>query len=443
MKKRVVILGAGESGIGAAILAKAKGFPVFVSDAGEIKEKYKKILIEKQIEFEANKHTDKQILSADEIIKSPGIPEKAEIIKKIRDKNINIISEIEFASRYTKATKICITGSNGKTTTTNLIYYILKSAGINVGMAGNVGDSFARQVAENGFDVYVIEISSFQLDDIQEFRPEIAIMMNITPDHLDRYEYEFQKYIDSKFKITQNQTKNDYFIYCADDRVVTTELKKRDIKAQMIPFSMNKMVEKGAYLDGNMIIINIKEGFNMQKDELALLGIHNTYNSMASGIASKLKEIRNDNIRQCLSNFKGVPHRLEEYLSIHGIIFINDSKATNVNSTWYALESMKQPTVWIVGGVDKGNDYSVLQEGVRQKVKAIVCLGKDNEKIHQAFEGMVEIFDASTMEEAVRSAYYLATNGDAVLLSPACASFDLFDSFEDRGMKFKEAVSNL
>lgn len=444
MSKRIVILGAGESGVGSAVLAKKNGKDVFVSDFGKISEKYKQKLNEIKVEWEEGKHTFEKILNADEIIKSPGIPEKVEIVKKAIEMGIPVISEIEYASRYTNAYKICITGSNGKTTTTTLIHYILKTAGLNVGIAGNVGQSWAQQVAECNYDYYVIELSSFQLDGMYNFKADIAILMNITPDHLDRYN-GMQAYTDSKMRITQNQTASDYFIYCADDEVTNSEVAKRDIQAKKLPFTIKEQFAEGAYKENDQIIIKHHNNeFTMSIHDLALKGQHNTYNSMAAGIASQVLKIRKEVIRECLSNFQGVEHRLEHVLKVHGIDFINDSKATNVNSTWYALESMPQGLIWIAGGIDKGNDYSSLEELVRKKVKAIICLGKDNTKIHKAFGNMVDtIVDVQSAQDAVKTAYYLARNGDTVLLSPACASFDLFDNYEDRGRQFKQAVRDL
>ncbi len=445
MKKRIAILGGGESGVGAAILAQKEGFDVFLSDMGKIKEKYKNVLSNYKIDFEEEKHSTEKILNAELVVKSPGIPDKAPLIIQLKEKGIQVISEIEFAGRYTNAKTICITGSNGKTTTTLLLYHILKNAGLNVGLAGNVGKSFAWQVAEENFDIYVIEISSFQLDGMYDFRADISILMNITPDHLDRYNYNFQNYIDSKFRIIQNQTKNDFFVVCADDEITQNEIKKRNITPAIISFSLGEPGENSAGVKNEQIVINIhKNQFIMSILDLAVQGKHNTYNSMAAGIASMILEIRNEQLRESLSNFTGVEHRLERFLKVHGIEFINDSKATNVNSTWYALESIGKPIVWIAGGVDKGNDYAMLKGLAKEKVKAIVCLGKDNQKIHDAFKGVVKnIVDASSMDEAVKAAYYLARNGDTVLLSPACASFDLFENYEDRGTQFKQKVRNL
>ncbi len=445
MAKKIVILGAGESGVGSAILAQEKGFEVFVSDLGKIKEKYKEVLRNNGFDFEEGKHSKQLILDADLVIKSPGIPDDAPLILELKEKGIPVISEIEFAGRYTNAKTICITGSNGKTTTTMLLYHILKNAGINVGMAGNVGQSFARQVAEENYDVFVLELSSFQLDGMFEFKADIAILLNITPDHLDRYDHQMQNYTNSKFRILQNQTGNDFFIYCSDDEIIKEEIKKRDIKAVQVPFTLGEPMEFGAGISNGKLNIQLNEKqFSMSILDLALQGKHNSYNSMAAGIASMVLEIRNDKLRESLSDFKGVEHRLEKFLTVHGINFINDSKATNVNSTWYALESMNKKVVWIVGGIDKGNDYSMISELVKKKVKAIVCLGKNTAKIHKAFEKLVpDIVDVYSMPDAVKSAYYLARNGDAVLLSPACASFDLFDNYEDRGNQFKRAVRDL
>ncbi len=445
MKPFAVILGAGESGVGAAILAQKQGYAVWVSDLGTIKPNYRAELDSRHIEWEEKHHSTEKILTADLVVKSPGIPEKAPLIEELKANNVPVISEIEFAGRYTHAKKICITGSNGKTTTTLLTYELLKRAGLNVGLAGNVGKSFAWQVAENQYDYYVLEISSFQLDDMYSFKADIAVLMNITPDHLDRYDYKMERYVDSKFRILQNQTPLDHFIYCADDPVIADELKNRTVTAQKIPFSLHPLSSNGASVTDNNLTIAINEKhFNMSILDLALQGKHNTYNSMAAAVSGMVLEIRNERIREVLSDFQGVEHRLERFLKVHGIEFINDSKATNVNSTWYALESMTTPVVWIAGGVDKGNDYGMLKELVASKVKAMVCLGTDNSKLHQAFEGMVDnIVDAKNMAEAVKSAYYLARNGDTVLLSPACASFDLFENYEDRGVQFRQQVRNL
>jgi UDP-N-acetylmuramoylalanine--D-glutamate ligase len=445
MSKRIVILGAAESGVGAAILARKQGFDVFVSDLGTIKEKYKKELTDRQFDFEEGIHSEDKILNADLVIKSPGIPDKAPLIKKLKGKNIPVISEIEFAGRYTSAKKICITGSNGKTTTTLLTYHMLKKAGYNVGLAGNVGQSLAWQVAEQQFDYYVIELSSFQLDGMVDFKAEIAVLLNITPDHLDRYEYKMQNYVDSKFRIAQNQTAEDVFIWCSDDPVLKDEMNKREITARCAAFSLGLPPAEGAGIIENNVIINWKQNtFTMSILDIALQGNHNTYNSMAAGISGMAVNIRNETIRESLSDFKGVEHRLERFLKVHGIEFINDSKATNINSTWYALESMTQPTVWIVGGIDKGNDYGQLTELVKKKVKAIVCLGVDNSKILEAFKHIgIDMVETQSMQDAVRSAYFLAKNGDTVLLSPACASFDLFENYEDRGHQFKIAVKEL
>jgi UDP-N-acetylmuramoylalanine--D-glutamate ligase len=445
MEKRIVILGAAESGVGAAILAKMHELDVFVSDSGAIKPKYKEMLKEENISFEENGHTEKLILNADEVIKSPGIPEKAQIIQLLRKKGIPVISELEFAGRYTDAKKICITGSNGKTTTTSLIYHMMKKAGLNVGLAGNIGQSLALQVAREDHDFYVIEISSFQLDGMFEFKADLAILLNITPDHLDRYEYNLQNYVDSKFRILQNLTESEYFIYCSDDELTMKEIDKIISTAKQLPFSIFHEVKQGAFLHNkNMVIRTDDNDFTMSIEELSLKGKHNIYNSMAAGIAGKVLEIRKEIIRESLSDFQGVEHRLEPVIKVKGIEFINDSKATNINSTWYALESMTNPVIWIVGGTDKGNDYSELYDLVKKKVKAIVCLGVDNTKIHKAFDGMIEgIIDTKSMKEAVTKAYHLGKPNDVVLLSPACASFDLFENYEDRGRQFKQCVREL
>jgi len=444
-QKNIVILGAGESGVGAAILAKAKGYKIFVSDNGKIADKYKAELDLYAIEWEEGGHSVDRILKASELIKSPGIPDTIALIKQIKEKGIPVISEIEFAGRYTNAYSVCITGSNGKTTTTLLIYEILKQAGLQVGLAGNIGDSFARQVALNNYDYYVLELSSFQLDGMYDYCADIAVILNITPDHLDRYDNDFAKYVESKFRILQNTSKNQKLIFCQDDDVIIHKLQELNPEVELLPFSLKTKVENGAYGTQNKLIFTLNNGeFTMNLKELALQGKHNAYNSMAAGLAASVLKIKKENIRDCLTNFKGVEHRLEPVIKVHQIEFINDSKATNVNSTWYALESMKKPTVWIVGGVDKGNDYSLLMPLVKNKVKAIVCLGNDNSKLHKAFDGQIEtVVDARSMEEAVRSAYFLADNNDAVLLSPACASFDLFENYEDRGRQFKNWVRNL
>jgi UDP-N-acetylmuramoylalanine--D-glutamate ligase len=444
-QNKLVVLGGGESGVGAAILGVKEGFEVFLSDFGAIRDEYKLILHQHRIKFEEQQHTEALILGANLVMKSPGIPDKAPLVAKLREKNIPVISEIEFAGRYTTAKTICITGSNGKTTATLLTYEMLKRAGLNVGLAGNVGNSFALQVAEENFDYYVIELSSFQLDGMFDFRADIAVLLNITPDHLDRYDYQMQRYIDSKMRILQNQRANDWFVYCKDDPVIRQELAKRTIKARKVPFTITQLLQEGGWVENERMKLNVNNNtFDMTIYELALQGKHNLYNSMAAGISGSILNLRKEGIRECLSDFQGVEHRLERFLRVHNIEFINDSKATNVNSVWYALESMHAPVVWIVGGIDKGNDYSILFDLVKEKVKAIVCLGKDNHKIIATFDGMVkEIVDTKSMEEAVRSSYFLAEKGDAVLLSPACASFDLFRNYEDRGQQFKEAVRNL
>ena len=443
--KRIVILGAGESGAGAAILAAKQGFDVFVSDFGEIKHQYKLLLDKHHIRWEEKQHTESLILNADEVIKSPGIPDKAPMVKALREKKIPVISEIEFAGRYTKAKMICITGSNGKTTTTMLIYHILKEAGLNVGLAGNVGDSLALQVAEKNFDYYVVELSSFQLDGMTEFKADIAILMNITPDHLDRYNYEFQNYINSKFRIIQNQTEKDAFIFWNDDPVIRNELKKRNIQSAIYPFSLEKEEKTKAFIENNQLIINtLNNIFTMPASELSLTGIHNTYNSMAAGLAASIISVRKENIRQSLQDFQGVEHRLEYVATVRDVKYINDSKATNVNSCWYALQSMRTPVVLILGGTDKGNDYSEIEELVKEKVTGMIFLGVDNEKLHLFFDGKVEkIADARSMQECVQAAYNMTKPGETVLLSPCCASFDLFENYEDRGNQFKVCVRNL
>ncbi|MBF0577830.1 UDP-N-acetylmuramoyl-L-alanine--D-glutamate ligase [Dysgonomonas sp. GY617] len=443
--KKIVILGGGESGVGSAILALAKGFEVFLSDNGALLDKYKTELTERNIPFEEKGHTEEHVLSANEIIKSPGIPDSVPLLLQAKAKGISIISEIEFAGRYTDATKICITGSNGKTTTTSLLYHVLKSAGLNVVLGGNIGQSFARQVAENSYDYYVLELSSFQLDNMYDFKADIAILLNITPDHLDRYDHDFQKYVDAKMRITQNQTPEDAFIYWAEDPVVTKEVAKKQPKARVFTFSEHKADNVSAYADNDQIVINTsKSVFTMEQDLLALTGTHNLYNSLASAIAAKLLDIKDEKIRLSLSDFKGVEHRLEKVATVKGIQFINDSKATNVNSCWYALKSMKTKVVLILGGKDKGNDYQEIEELVKTKVHALVFLGVDNSKLHKFFDGKIEtIVDAGSMEEAVTKAYSLSGEGDSVLLSPCCASFDLFKSYEDRGDQFKYWVRKL
>ena len=445
MSEKIVILGAGESGVGAAILAQKKAFDVFLSDYAPVKDPYRDVLDHYRIPFEEGKHSENRILKAGLVIKSPGIPEKAPLVKKLRQAGIPVISEIEFAGRYNQAKTICITGSNGKTTTTMLTYHLLKKAGLNAGLAGNVGQSLAWQVAEKDYDYYVIELSSFQLDGMYDFKADIAMLLNITPDHLDRYEYRMQNYVDSKFRIVRNQTADDFFIYGADDPIIREELQKREVPSLCLPFGWTETSGNGAGTKGDDLIINWKQNtFNMSIFDIALQGRHNTYNSMAAGLAGMVLNIRNEKIRESLSDFKGVEHRLERFLKVHGIEFINDSKATNINSTWYALESIHKPIVWIAGGTDKGNDYSELKELVRKKVKAIVCLGVDNHKIVEAFRDIVpDIVETRDMKDAVRAAYYLGKDNEVVLLSPACASFDLFENYEDRGRKFKEAVREL
>lgn len=442
--KRIVILGAAESGAGAAVLAKAKGFDVFVSDMGSIKEKYKKQLDDHQIPWEEGHHTEELILNADEIVKSPGIPENAPMILKVKEKQIPIISEIEFAGRYTTAKMICITGSNGKTTTTSLIYHILKQAGYNVGLAGNIGRSLALQVAEEHFDYYVIELSSFQLDNMYDFRADIAVLMNITPDHLDRYDYKMQNYVDAKMRITQNQTADDSFIFWNDDPIVKAELKKYNLKAQLYPFSEFHETDAIAYTEEQEYIIEKPTPFNMEQESLALTGKHNLYNSLAAGITANIAGVPEEYIRLGLSNFAGVEHRLEKCPRVRGVDFVNDSKATNVDACWYALESMKQPTILILGGKDKGNDYSQIFDLVRQKCRGLIFLGVDNSKLHAAFDSFgIPIQDVRSMKDCVNAAYAMAQPGDCVLLSPCCASFDLFKNMEDRGEQFKECVRNL
>ncbi len=443
-QKHISILGAGESGVGAAILAKKQGWNVFVSDFGKIKQEFKDELDTYDLKWEENQHSEDILLTSDLIIKSPGIPDKSPVIKKLKEKGIKIISEIEFGGYYLKAKTICITGSNGKTTTTMLTYHILRKAGIKVGLAGNVGKSFAKQIATEEFDWYVLELSSFQLDDMFEFRADIAMILNITPDHLDRYDYQMQNYVDSKFRILQNQTSNDWFIYNHEDAIIAGEMAKREIAAKKAPFSLLTEMKVGAFVKQEQITININEKLTMSIHDLALKGKHNAQNSMASGIAARLLDIRSSVIRESLEDFVNVEHRLEFVAKVHGIEFINDSKATNINSTWFALESMDKPTVWIVGGVDKGNDYSELLDLVKDKVKAIICLGLDNQKIIDTFSSSVEtIVEAKSAMEAVAYGYRLASKDETVLLSPACASFDLFENYEHRGDLFKEAVRKL
>jgi len=444
---RLVVLGGGESGVGTAILGKKKGYDVFVSDFGKIKEKYKKVLIDNGIAWEEEKHTEELILNADVVMKSPGIPEKkSAIVIKLVEKGVPVISEIEFAAPFTKAITIGITGSNGKTTTTMLTYHLLKSAGLNVGLGGNIGKSFAWQVADDQYDSYVLELSSFQLDGIIDYKPHIAVITNISPDHLDRYDYIYENYIASKFRITMNQTEDDYLIYDADDEAISEWLKNNKTKAQLIPFSLTQTIEMGAFIKEKTMEVNIinEEEFTMETETMALEGKHNMKNAMAATSVAKLMKIRNATIRESLSNFQGVEHRLEKVLKIQNVQYINDSKATNVNATFFALDSMNTPTVWIVGGVDKGNDYNDLMSMVREKVKAIICLGVDNKKIIDMFGNVVDMMiEVNNMEDAVNMAQRLSEKGDTVLLSPACASFDLFENYEDRGNQFKNAVRNL
>lgn len=442
--KRLVILGGGESGVGTALLGKAKGYDVFVSDKGIIKEKYKAVLVENGIAWEEQQHTEAKILNADVVMKSPGIPDKVALVQQLIKKGIPVISEIEFAAKYTNATLVGITGSNGKTTTATLAHHIITQE-LNVGLAGNIGDSFAKQILEDDFKNYVLEISSFQLDGIIDFKPHIAVLTNITPDHLDRYDYKFENYIDSKFRIALNQTKDDYLIYDADDEVITNWLNENTIQSTLLPFSLVKTIENGAYLDGeNIKLIIDNNQIIMPTKNIALEGKHNIKNAMAASTVSHLLRIRKQTIRESLENFHGVEHRLEEVLKINKVQYINDSKATNVNATYYALESMDAPTVWIVGGVDKGNDYTELFPFVNEKVKAIVCLGEDNAKLIENFGNVVDVIvETQFMSEAVKIAYKIAEAGENVLLSPACASFDLFENYEDRGRQFKNAVRNL
>ena len=442
---RVVVLGGAESGVGAAVLAKVKGFDVFLSDKGTIKDEYVAQLRKWDIPFEQGQHTEELILNADEVVKSPGIPGTVPMVQKLREKGIRVVSEIEFASRYDKAKKICITGSNGKTTTTSLIYFLLQNAGLNVGLGGNIGKSYAYQVATEHFDYYVLEISSFQLDDTYDFRPDIAIITNITPDHLDRYDHKMENYVAAKFKITQNLRSDDCFIFDSDDAITVGHLSKIVLRCKMLPFSQEKEVEQGAFLKNDKMVLRYdKEETDIFLQELALGGKHNIYNSMAAALAAKASGIENEVIRRSLATFQPIEHRLDPVLSIKDVLYINDSKATNVDSAWYALECQKRPVIWIVGGKDKGNDYSLLNDLVKEKVKGIVCLGVDNAKIHAAFGGMVSrMEDALSADEAVQKASKMAAAGDVVLLSPCCASFDLFKNYEDRGEQFKAAVRKL
>ncbi len=442
---RIVVLGGGESGVGSAVLAKAKGYDVFLSDMGKITQEYADVLQEWNIPYEQGKHTEELILNADEIIKSPGIPATAPMVKKISERGIDIISEIEFAGRYDSARKICITGSNGKTTTTSLIYHLLKEAGLNVGLGGNIGKSYAFQVATEKYDIYVLELSSFQLDNVYDFKADIAIITNITPDHLDRYDHKMENYVKSKFRITRNMSSDDCFIFCSDDEITIRHLDQIITKAQKLPFTQKSEVAQGAFVQGDRMIVRYKEQeCDMYLQELALGGKHNVYNSMAAAIAAKVMDIDNEAIRNGLATFQAVEHRLEKVLSIKDVLYINDSKATNVDAAWYALECQTRPVVWIVGGTDKGNDYSTLIPLAKEKVKAMICMGLDNHKFHESFEGIVpEIHDVTSASDAVKLAHSLATSGDCVLLSPCCASFDLFKNYEDRGRQFKEAVRNL
>ena len=442
---RIVVLGGGESGVGSAVLAKAKGYDVFLSDMGKISEEYASVLQEWDIPYEQGRHSEDLILNADEIIKSPGIPSTAPMVRKIAEKGIGIISEIEFAGRYDSARKICITGSNGKTTTTSLIYHLLKEAGMNVGLGGNIGKSYAYQVATEKFDIYVLELSSFQLDNVYDFKADIAIITNITPDHLDRYDHKMDNYVRSKFRITRNMSSDDCFIFCSDDEITIRHLDQIITKAQKLPFTQKKEVEQGAFVKDDKMIVRYKEQeCDMYLQELALGGKHNVYNSMAAAIAAKVMDIDNNVIRNGLATFQAVEHRLEKVLSIKDVLYINDSKATNVDAAWYALECQTRPVVWIVGGTDKGNDYASLIPLAKEKVKAMICMGLDNHKFHESFEGVVpDIHDVTSAEAAVQLANKLAVSGDCVLLSPCCASFDLFKNYEDRGRQFKEAVRNL
>ena len=438
---KIVVLGGGESGVGAAYLAKKKGLNVFLSDKGAIKSEYKNQLIEAEIEFEEGQHDEARILAADWVIKSPGIPKKADIIFKVNQKGIRLSSEIEFAAEFTQAKIIAITGSNGKTTTTSLIYHILKNDNRNVGLAGNIGTSFAKQVADDDFEFYVLEVSSFQLDDIQNFRPYISLLLNLSQDHLDQYNYNYEEYAMAKFRIAENQENDNFFIYNKDDEMSMNLLEQLAIRAKKIPFSLKEKLGEGGYLNNDKITVKVEDEFSMKIAELSLVGNHNIANSLAASIASKILKISNESIRNSLMTFQAVEHRLEQVAQIHGVTFINDSKATNVNAAYFALESMNQPTVWIVGGVDKGNDYTEIENLVKRKVKAIICLALDNQKIIDFFKDKKDaIYSTSSMEEAVRISKSLAEEGNTVLLSPCCASFDLFDNYEDRGNQFKNQV---
>ena len=442
---RIVVLGGGESGVGSAVLAKVKGHDVFLSDMGKITEDYAAVLDKWGIPFEQGRHTEDLILNADEVIKSPGIPSTAPMVRKISDKGIGIISEIEFAGRYDTAKKVCITGSNGKTTTTSLIYHLLKQAGLNVGLGGNIGKSYALQVATESYDIYVLELSSFQLDNVYDFKADIAIITNITPDHLDRYDYKMENYVKSKFRITRNMSDDDCFIFCSDDEITIRHLDQIVLKAQKLPFTQKGEVQQGAFVKDDRMIVRYKEEeCDMYLHELALGGKHNVYNSMAAALAAKAMDIDNEAIRSGLATFQAVEHRLENVLSIKDVLYINDSKATNVDAAWYALECQTRPVVWIAGGTDKGNDYECLKPLVKEKVKALICMGLDNEKLHDSFGELVpEIHDVTAAQDAVTLAHSLSSAGDVVLLSPCCASFDLFKNYEDRGRQFKEAVRKL
>ena len=442
---RIVVLGGGKSGVGSAVLAKVKGFDVFLSDMGKVSDEYASILNEWNIPFEQGRHSEELILNADEVIKSPGIPSTAPMVQKIEGCGINVISEIEFAGRYDSAKKICITGSNGKTTTTSLIYHLLQQAGLNVGLGGNIGKSYAYQVATEKYDIYVLELSSFQLDNVYDFKADIAIITNITPDHLDRYGHDMENYVKAKFRITRNMSHDDCFIFCSDDEITINHLNQIVVKAQKLPFTQKTQVSQGAYLKDDKMVVKYKEEeCDVFLKELALGGRHNVYNSMAAAIAAKVMDIDNESIRNGLSTFQAVEHRLEKVLSIGDVLYINDSKATNVDAAWYALECQTRPVVWIVGGTDKGNDYSSLLPLAKDKVKAMICMGLDNSKFHTSFEGVVpEIHDVTSAKDAVELAHKLAAAGDVVLLSPCCASFDLFKNYEDRGRQFKDAVRNL